>query len=250
MSEQLLIEEKIKNHFPNAERGNFLQDTFLEQLEQAYGVRLGETMLCSSHCPDDLNAVVSRTLNESTWNLNDRIWGPFLLGGLGGFPFGGKSGMIAFAEQVPEGHTALILYGPHVGINQEGQLGRLRRHQHNEDSDSCRALMNVLQRFREDTYCEPEPDEADFQQQYLEKLLLPHREQILASDDPTREITECAFKIIESNIVQLLKSAEHAFTCEQIALVGMISVNTAPELQDYVDIRTSIVIERSFIASM
>lgn len=56
-------------------------------------------------------------------------WGgdEFNLGGLAGVPFVGKTGFGAFSHHVPVDGNILIVFGPHVGISPEGELGKTKR---------------------------------------------------------------------------------------------------------------------------
>jgi len=53
--------------------------------------------------------------------------GVYALGGLGGIPFAGLAGMGDFLSHSPKDGKVLILFGPHVGIDKFGSLGKVER---------------------------------------------------------------------------------------------------------------------------
>lgn len=71
--------------------------------------------------------------------------GTFHLGGLGGLPFVGTSGMGAFLHHVPDHGKVLLVFGPHVGISERGQLGTLLRPGKTEETPTCGAAMAAYQ---------------------------------------------------------------------------------------------------------
>ncbi|MFK7778734.1 MAG: hypothetical protein QM501_11570, partial [Gimesia sp.] len=109
----------VQRHYPNALTCTQITIDNLNYLEQELGGDRRTTLLASSRCSDDL--VSTNPI------LNQEFDGPFQLGGLAGFPFTGKTGMTAYAHHIPEGGTAFILYGPHIGINADGSLGKMLR---------------------------------------------------------------------------------------------------------------------------
>jgi len=77
------------------------------------------TLLATSFCPDEINGAFSDSLVK-------RYGESFPLGGLAGVPFVGASGMDAFLHHVPDGGVdgkVLMVFAPHVGIDDEGKLG-------------------------------------------------------------------------------------------------------------------------------
>jgi hypothetical protein len=49
------------------------------------------------------------------------------MGGLGGLPFVGKTGFKAYSSHVPKDGHIFILFAPHVGIAEDGLIGRYSR---------------------------------------------------------------------------------------------------------------------------
>lgn len=66
------------------------------------------------------------------------------MGGLSGIPFTGKGGFDAFSNHVPENGNLFVLFAPHVGITQDGKIGKFKRHGQNEESTTCGASLGAL----------------------------------------------------------------------------------------------------------
>jgi hypothetical protein len=49
------------------------------------------------------------------------------MGGLSGIPFVGSTGFNAFAHHVPENGNILVMFGPHVSVSPNGNIGFYER---------------------------------------------------------------------------------------------------------------------------
>lgn len=151
---------------------------------------------------------------------------------LGGIPFVGLTGMSSFADHIPDGGSAFIFYGSHIGIKDDGKLGEVWHPGQQKAGKSCGALMNALSRFNNPDY-KPEPSENDYQQYFLEKLLIPHHEKILQCKDPEWTITELTYNQIDRMIHDHIQLTKNEFHVKRIALLGGIIINTDCGLDDY-----------------
>lgn len=216
--------------YPNAQTGEHVTDTYLAYLEDEYQSDLRQMLFATSLCSDDVNVSTDfrRVLKR-----------PFTMGGLGGIPFTGYTGMVAFAHHVPDDGDAFILYGPHIGITDNGELGRMRRRGQMHETSSCGALQLALARIKDGTQSpfSLEDPVLDYQQMILEELLSPYREQILHAEVPIKEVTELIYIIIHKKILQLVMLAKEEFNCKRLFALGGIIINTSPEMSDYVDVK-------------
>jgi hypothetical protein len=108
--------------------------------------------------------------------------GHFLQGGLDGYPFAGKTGLGAFSHHVPERGAAMMFFGPHVGITNAGEVGRVVRPGQSAPSDCCGAATAGLKKLEaggitHKPHCDYARD--DYQQEALEQFLLAHAREIL-----------------------------------------------------------------------
>ncbi len=226
------IEQLVRNHYPQAKTGEEITATYLHLIEQEYKAVLKKMLFAVSLCSDDVNVSTDfrRFLNR-----------PFSMGGLGGLPYAGFTGMVAFSHHIPDGGDAFILYGPHIGITDEGELGRMRRIGQKRFTNSCGALMLALERFKQqeegkEIYV-PHSMEYDYQQTLLERSLMPYKAQIIGAENPKKAITDWTYHRIDKQIKYLIHMALREFTCERIFLLGGIIINTSEEYHDYVDVR-------------
>jgi hypothetical protein len=79
-----------------------------------------KTLLVESTCSDGI-------CREATAAMEGRWGGAYRIGGLSGFPFGGKSAIKEVAKQAPEGGDVFLMYAPHVGLSSFCEVGRLER---------------------------------------------------------------------------------------------------------------------------
>ncbi|NJX16439.1 hypothetical protein [Tamlana crocina] len=225
------IKATVKKHYPNAKTGAEITESYLSLLEKEYKSDLKKMLFATSVCSDDVNVSTDfrRVLSR-----------PFTMGGLGGLPYSGFTGMVAFSHHIPDGGDAFIFYGPHIGITDNGELGKMRRIGQSRLTNSCGALMLALERFKqsneEPTYV-PQSVYYDYQQIQLEQSLMPFKHEILHSDNPKKAITDFTYVAIDKQIKQLVKMSINEFTCDRIFLLGGVIINTSEEFNDYVDVR-------------
>lgn len=232
---QKKIEEVVKSQFPNAMDAKDTSIHYLGKIQLEHKIDISKVLMATSVCSDDIN-VPSTTF----FNI---LFGPFVMGGLGGLPFSGKTGMTAFAHHVPVDGNAFIFYGPHIGTTLNGELGKMYRPRQEKAGDSCGALMLALRRFQENEDYTPVLNEDDYQQMKLEKSLLPYKSEILSSENPEKEITEITFKIIDKKIHEYIIACKNEFHFDKIVLLGGIVINTDYSLDDYFDTRNFEIID-------
>lgn len=229
----------IKAVYPNAKPGPEVTAHYTELLEQQYGADRNLTLMADSLCSDE---ICRKSVQFGDVFVGD---GPFTLGGLAGMPFAGKTGMTAFAHHIPDDGTAFIFYGSHIGVDDAGNLGKVPRRRQAKVGSSCGALVLALSRLQSDgdePYI-PIGDELDAQQMMLERLIMPYKQRILTADIPIKAIIDVAYKLIQQRMQEIVKATLGEFHCARIALLGGIVINTAPDKDDYIDVRDFEVIE-------
>lgn len=238
------IEKRIQQFYPGAVAGDEAVEKYLSKLQKEHQVDLTKVLFATSICSDDANfsADFSKVLSR-----------PFVMGGLGGLPYTGFTGMVAYAHHIPDGGDAFIFYGPHIGINEEGELGRMRRIGQSADSNSCGALMLALDRLiteeDEEVYV-PMASEVDYQQILLERSLMPFKHDIVNSAFPKKAITDKTYDIIHKLLHKYVAMAKNEFHCQRIIFLGGVIINTDPDHQDYIDIRNFEVLNVSDIKAV
>jgi hypothetical protein len=85
----MAITKKVSVHYPNAKSGDDITESYLTLLEKEYNSDLRKMLFATSVCSDDVNVSTDfrRVLSR-----------PFTMGGLGGLPYSGFTGMVAFSH--------------------------------------------------------------------------------------------------------------------------------------------------------
>ncbi len=232
---QRKFDQVVKQFFPHAMDAKDTSVRFLGKLQNDYQIDISKVLMATSVCSDDINVPSTTFFNV--------LFGPFTMGGLGGLPFAGKTGMTAFAHHIPDSGTAFIFYGPHIGVTLEGEIGKMYRPRQDKPGNSCGALMLALQRYQQDSNYRPVMNDDDYQQMMLEQSLLEHREEFLQDTNPARRITEITFDNINDKIHAYVRACKDEFHIDRIVLLGGIIINTDYGLDDYFDARNFEVLE-------
>ncbi|UII81310.1 hypothetical protein [Flagellimonas sp. CMM7] len=216
--------EVVKSYFPDAMDAKDTSIHYLGKMQLEHDIDISKVLMATSVCSDDINVPSTTFFNV--------LFGPFIMGGLGGLPFAGQTGMTAFAHHIPDEGSAFIFYGPHIGITLDGDLGKMYRPRQEQTGNSCGALMLALSRLQDDDY-KPVLNDDDYQQMKLEESLLPYREEILNREDPEKAITEATYEIIDRKIHNHIKTCKNEFHVDTVTLLGGIIINTDYGLDDY-----------------
>ncbi|GAB1856875.1 hypothetical protein MHTCC0001_17110 [Flavobacteriaceae bacterium MHTCC 0001] len=231
---QRKFDEIVKAEYPNAKDAKDTSIHYLGKMQSEHNIDISKVLMATSLCSDDINIPSTTFFNV--------LFGPFIMGGLGGIPFVGQTGMTAFAHHVPDEGSAFIFYGPHIGVTLEGELGKMYRPRMEAKGNSCGALMLALSRLGNDGYS-PVLNDDDYQQMKLEESLLPYREDIINSDNPQKAITDATYEIIDKKIHEHLKTCKNEFHVDKITLLGGVIINTGHGIDDYFDARNFEVID-------
>lgn len=221
---QRKFDEVVKTYFPNAMDAKDTSIHYLGKMQIEHNIDISKVLMATSVCSDDINVPSTTFFNV--------LFGPFIMGGLGGLPFAGQTGMTAFAHHIPDDGSAFIFYGPHIGITIDGDLGKMYRPRQEQTGNSCGALMLALDRFQDSGY-RPVLNDDDYQQMKLEESLLPYREQILDNNHQEKSITEATYDIIDKKIHEHIKSCKEEFHVDKVTLLGGIIINTDYGVDDY-----------------
>jgi hypothetical protein len=114
--------QSLRDNFPQA---RFNSDAFKRINDVLLQLKCtdDDTLFASSVCVDEIN----HTPTSLSHRLAD-YWGEcFYMGGLGGVPFVGKTGFVAYTHHVPKNGNIFILFASHVGISPTGEVGKISR---------------------------------------------------------------------------------------------------------------------------
>jgi len=232
---QRKFDQIVKKHYPNATDAKDTSIHYMGKMQNEYKIDVSKVLMATSVCSDDINIPSTTFFNV--------LFGPFIMGGLGGLPFAGQTGMTAFAHHIPDEGSAFIFYGPHIGVTLDGELGKMYRPRQDQPGNSCGALMLALSRFQGSGDYKPVLNDDDYQQMKLEESLLPYRDRILNSEHPQKEITEATYEIIDKKVHEHLVSCKNEFNVDKVVLLGGIIINTNFGLDDYFDAKNFEIID-------
>lgn len=224
------VAKKLLRAYPKAIPNEALVERVSSTLKP-YGY--GEsTLFCSSICSDEL----ARQLETDF----GKIYGDhFSLGGLSGFAFGGVTGFTAMASHIPNDGSCLIVFGPHVGIDSDGIVGRAHRRGRTLTDSCCgsaTAAAAYVAGVRSGQHVDAgfPTDVLDAEQAFVGKSLLPYGERLEKAAHPVWELPLCLYDS-QYKLIQRIVAAR----CNQvqgngkIALVGGVQINTPSTMSDY-----------------
>lgn len=190
------------------------------------------TLLATSLCADEINRVLDEDFKE-VYDHN------FSMGGLAGFAFGGVTSFGAMAHHIPTGGDCLIVYGPHVGVDDAGEVGKVNRRGREESGACCGSaaaahgyVSSVLE--GESPEAGPPTDPVDAQQSFVGSMLLPHAQRLKDAASPPTELPLALYdaqKELMDSIVS--KGCGEVAGEGKIALLGGVQINTPPGESDY-----------------
>ena len=219
----------VKKTFPGAISNDELLTKVVGILESK-GYTGKNTLLTTSLCCDEL----ARTLEDDFYNVYGKN---FNLGGLAGFPFGGTTAFGAMAAHIPDNGNTLVVFGPHVGITQDGLVGKVERKGIKLVDTCCGsaiAASNYLQGISDgNTPVNTRiKNFADFQQNAVKELILPHGERLMNAKNRMVELPYALFESQTMLLSDIVKEKSGGLK-EGTAILGGIQINTGPDSPDY-----------------
>jgi hypothetical protein len=153
VSQQLDYGNVIRRTYPTAvtaENFGLGVQSYIQSVNAAYTP--SNVLFSSSVCSDDVNGPVFGNINnlgQMPQSLQTFL-GPFMGGGLDGYPHTGTTGLLAYASHVTSGGALFLYIAPHIGITRDGQVGYMRRRGQRYDdlSATCGAAAAAVSWIR------------------------------------------------------------------------------------------------------
>jgi hypothetical protein len=222
-------DKMITSIFPGALSNKDLESRVVEVLA-GKGYTDKNTLLATSLCCDEL----ARRLEDDFVAVYGNN---FNLGGLAGFPFAGNTGFGAMSAHIPDNGSCLVIYGPHVGVATTGEVGKVERPGIALVDSCCGsaiAASNYLKSITEGgaVITTKIQEFTDFQQGAVQELILPHGKRLT---DAENRMVELPYALYESQDLLMGQIVQKGCgrVKNNIALLGGIQINTAPEALDY-----------------
>jgi len=226
------ITSKVSANFPNAvKNADFVRK--VTQTLQEYGYNGDNTLLATSFCCHKVNRPLEKIFAN---HYQDN----YSMGGLTGFPFGGIQSFKEMAQHIPNEGSCLIVYGPHVGIDKDGNVSSVNPRGRGMLGACCESAIAALKqngKIRAGT-AESIIDPLDFQQSMVSKMLLPYAERLDKSTESLIELPHCLYEAQKKMMRQIINAGfEELSDIEgnfgKIAILGGIQINTQESDLDF-----------------
>merc|ERR1740121_1996410 len=189
-------------------------------LTQNFNMTPANTILGTSICPDEIN-----NGKGGFADLANTYWGEYFpLGGLGGLPLVGKTGWGAFSHHCPEDGNIFVMYGPHVGVSEAGEIGKFNRVGQNSSSSACGAFVGAYKQTMNWSGEREKLDGSDMEQQFIRSELGPFTKGISETENPMTQLAYKAFDIVDKQMEGIVSMDPKYF--KRLVLLGGIQVNT------------------------
>lgn len=193
------FQSTLDQHFPGALPEPEFVARMTEQLV-ARGFRADNTLPCVGVCRDELCRTLSTTIQEH--------WAQaFKLSALAGMLFVGRTGFRAARSHAPieDGRERYLFTAmPHIGIGENGEIGRCERIGRPGHSKACGALVSFLNELESGTVTTA-TDPLDVEQSLLKQRLI--RELPWARVPTLIELTKAAQRAIADDLDQLIRDS-------------------------------------------
>jgi len=219
----------VKKTFPGAISNKDLVKKVVGVLGSK-GFSKENTLLATSLCADEL----ARVLEDDFIGVYGNN---FNLGGLSGFPFAGITGFGAMAAHIPDDGFCLLVHGPHVGIDKNGQVGKVERQGIALVDTCCGSAIAASNYLKGITHGGAKitvklQQFADFQQGAVQELILPFGKRLSDAEDRMKELPYALYDSQTILVKDIIKTGS-AGVKKGLALLGGIQINTAPDTDDY-----------------
>jgi hypothetical protein len=220
------VYQALHKFFPGALPGEAVHRRSM-QILQKYGFKVENTLLGTSFCPDEIN-------NQSDClavYLQD-YWGEvFPMGGISGTPFTGVTGFAAFSSHVADEGNILVAFGPHVGISEEGEVGKIERNGQANISSACGAVIGAYNACRCGwTTGSIDESSYDMQMDFCKRQIAPHADAIARTENPMAALSHQSYQMVKNS---MFNSVNTKFGNGYLCLLGGIQVNMPPGIPDH-----------------
>ena len=217
--------------------------TYTTQYITDEGIPSTDIVLAEGICSDDVDAAYLPG-NIGGWPTSiNSFLGPFMSGGLAGYPFVGSVGFGAFASHVATelGGTLFVTSMPHIGVTEDGRSGRmLRRGKADSITDNtCGAVAGAIDQVVNQLSSAPDQNNAPFNNENysfwkLTDILWPFKSTLSGFTGTTEEVynkqmifaTETIRDSAYDYIIANLPSATEANTENDVYFLSGIFINS------------------------
>jgi len=214
----------VNKCFPGAMQAKEVARRSKRFLARRYAFERENTMYGESTCPDEINH-----MDCSLGAYMQQDWGEcFQMGGIGGCPYVGKEGYEAMLSHIPDDGNVVIMFGPHVGISPDGEVGKFSRVGQAKLSTACGAAIAAFNAGSAGDFSDQ--GDQDIQQSMLKRKLGKQAAEIAEAEVPMAELAMRAYGLVEEMITEI---ATHSAGCKHLVLIGGIQINMPEPFAEY-----------------
>jgi hypothetical protein len=224
------VVKRVQEAFPGAIRSADLAQKIQSVLSK-HGYEDRTTLVATSLCCDEVN-------RELELDINDIYSHNFNMGGLAGFAFGGVTSFGAMSHHIPEKGSCLVVYGPHVGVDRDGMVGKVNRRGRGGSGACCgsaAAACAYVTSVHEGAEKQEFPgNPLDAQQYFVGNMLLPEASRIVNAEEKEVELPLALFDVQDEFMKTIVSKGCGEVAGEgKIALLGGIQINTPYGTSEY-----------------
>lgn len=212
----------VRASFPGAMNGPTVVSRVMQAVKP-YGLTRSNTIYGQSVCSDEIN----QDRGHVTTLLTRYYGRTFPMGGIGGAPYVGKTGFMAFSHHVPDNGHVFVAFGPHIGFSPTGEPGKFLRMGQAKMSTSCGAVIAAYSQCQGPAMA---ADPNDIMQSWLRMKLKPHCGDVMKSMNPMVDLAMKAYKVVEEEIFKIVDTD---YGRGNLVLLGGIQINMPYPMPGY-----------------
>jgi len=141
--------------------------------------------------------------------------------------------------RIPDGGNCVVVYGPHVGVDESGKVGTVPRRGKESGGACCGsavAASGYVASVKSGAAKEAElPDDPlDAQQYFVGSMLMPYADRLEKAEDAMVELPLSLYDAQTFLMKQIVAQSAGAVAGDgKIAVLGGVQINTPPGFTDY-----------------
>jgi len=204
-----------------------------------YGFTKGKVLPMLAACRDEICAPLNA-------QIENQFGQPFQLGSLAGMIMCGKTGFAAASHHAPmeDGEERfLIIAGPHIGINEHGQIGKVHRFGQHADSAACGALCGLLDDLKSNGLpsggvVAPQMDSHDWEMSIVkykiaQSLVNAHAQPPFTLAAVTQKAYDNIHETVHSLMHHTVSHGPHHGAAPEYLVLSIVHIH-GPDFHDYV----------------
>jgi hypothetical protein len=238
---QSLYTDTVRSLYPSASLTEVWGAYTVNYIKQKSGYPSNDVLYALGICSDDVDAFTAGgNLGQYPLSMQSFL-GPFMAGGLAGYPFVGSVGFGAYASHITDTGTLFVSCTPHIGVTYTGSAGYQFRKGQAAISTNCGAVHGAVGLVTSDplppTQSNAPYDNENYELWKLADIIYPYSasfsgsvsENIMSATDIIRE---AGWNYIKNNS----GSFDSALANRTMFAMSGIFINTDYQFQAYTDV--------------